>query len=193
VSRGIPSGVRLLVDAARFDENWFGGNATRVGEDGTFQIKVRPVRGILRATNLPADWTLESVAANGVDVTDGFDLRSGEELREVRVVLTNRVTEISGTVADDGGKPVVDYSVIMFAADRDRWGSNSRFIGVGRPDQAGQFKIRGLPPGEYLAVALAYIEQGAAYDPELLEPLQTKATRVTLGGDRQVLNLRIVQ
>ncbi|MCC7125545.1 MAG: hypothetical protein IT178_11905 [Acidobacteria bacterium] len=42
------------------------------------------------------------------------------------------------------------------------------------------FTITMLPPGEYLAVAVQGIEDGRTTDPELLESLAARATRVTL-------------
>ena len=55
-------------------------------------------------------------------------------------------------------------------------------IGAGRPDQQGRFTIAGLPPGDYLAAAVEYLEAGAERDPDLLAKLLEKATSLTLAG-----------
>ena len=34
------------------------------------------------------------------------------------------------------------------------------FVKSARPDQQGKYEIRGLPAGEYLAVAIDYVEEG---------------------------------
>jgi len=49
-----------------------------------------------------------------------------------------------------------------------------------RPDQQGQYQIRGLPAGEYLAVAIDYVQEGMWNDPEFLESLRRYAQRVTI-------------
>jgi hypothetical protein len=64
--------------------------------------------------------------------------------------------------------------------DRARWGPQPRFIRTGRPDQDGRYRIRGLPPGRYLAVALEYLEPGEELDPERLEEFRRDATAVDL-------------
>ena len=50
-----------------------------------------------------------------------------------------------------------------------------------RPDQQGTFQIKGLPAGEYLAVALEYVEDGAWNDPEYLESIRRYGRRIRLG------------
>jgi hypothetical protein len=66
-------------------------------------------------------------------------------------------------------------------------------VQAARPDQQGVWKIRALPPGEYLAIALEYIEDGAWNDPEYLESLRRLAQKVTLpeGGTPQVALTRV--
>ena len=67
-------------------------------------------------------------------------------------------------------------------------GSTSRSVRAARPDQQGQWQLKGLPPGDYLAVARESIEDGAWNDPEFLEGLRAGAEHVTLeeGGSQTV-------
>jgi hypothetical protein len=54
------------------------------------------------------------VILNGVDVTD-MPLTFGtkdQSITDLEVVLTNRVSELSGAVTDDRGQSVADCSVI---------------------------------------------------------------------------------
>ncbi len=70
----------------------------------------------------------------------------------------------------------------------------SRFLATARPDQQGQFQIRNLPPETYLAVALEYVDEGDATDPEFLEKLRPQATKVTLGeGETKGIELKIAR
>lgn len=61
----------------------------------------------------------------------------------------------------------------LFAAAK--WTLDSRFVRAARPDQQGQFEIRGLPPGEYRAIALDYVEEGIWNDPDYLSELRDVA------------------
>src|SRR3977135_3529614 len=119
--------------------------------------------------------------------------KRGEELTVVQVIVTNRVTTIAGQLADDKGAPVVDGTVLLFADDASKWSEDSRWIRAVRPDQQGKYEIRGLPPGEYLAVALNYVEDGMWNDAEYLDSLRREAQKVTLGeGASQTLSLKLV-
>jgi hypothetical protein len=134
----------------------------------------------LRAT-VPDGWAIKSILFDGRDVGDTpFDVRGGEDLAGVQVILTDRVTSVSGRFADDKGAPVTDGTVIVFAEDAQKWSEDSRYVAAARPDQKGEYRIRGLPPGDYLAVALTYVEEGMWNDPEFLEPLRASAEKVRL-------------
>lgn len=102
------------------------------------------------------------------------------------------LTTISGGVSDDRSAPALDAAVVVFADDPTAWGPRSRFIGTARPDQHGQFTIRGLPPGRYVAIAVDYLEPGEERDPERLERWRQVGTTFTLNeGESRALNLRL--
>ncbi len=171
------------------------GPPAAVTPDNTFELRGLTGGRVLRVVGLPPGWMLRSVLVNGEDVTDkGMEFKGTESVTGVEVALTAKVTELSGTVKGPSGAPVRDYTVIVFSEDPDRWTiPNSRFVVSARPDQDGHFKVRGLPPGAYYAAAADYVAQGEGGDPELLERLKAKASRIALeGGDKKVLDLKMV-
>ena len=60
---------------------------------------------------------------------------------------------------------------MIFPEDTSRWREDSRTVRVARPDQHGEFSIKGLPPGKYLIAAVDYVQEGQWYDPEFLAEL----------------------
>jgi hypothetical protein len=135
---------------------------------------------------------LKQVLANGVDVTDTplpFGSKS-QSLSDVEVVLTDRITEIAGTVTDDRGRSVADARVVAFAADRDLWYDRSRFAKIAPSDANGAFSIRDLPPGVYFVAAVdrrrASEENGEWLDPDLLDSLTPGAARITLSEGQRI-------
>jgi endonuclease V-like protein UPF0215 family len=165
----------------------------RVREDWTFTVA--NAYGASRlVTSLPDGWSLKSIVHDGRDVTDAaMEMKSGEELSGIQVVVTKSITTISGQLADEKGTPVVDGTVLLFADDASKWWEESRWIRAVRPDQQGRYEIKGLPPGEYLAVALNYVEDGTWNDPEYLESIRRYAQRITLGdGGTQTPSLKLV-
>ena len=106
--------------------------------------------------------------------------------------LTNKTTEVSGLVTNNRSEPVKDYTVVVFAKDRERWGYMSRYFQSSRPDQDGRFKITGLPAGQYYVIAVDYVEPGDATDPEFLERVRTKSMRFSLtDGEMKTMDLKV--
>ena len=103
------------------------------------------------------------------------------------VKLVARVKGFVQEIKYQDGATVKEYGVIAFPEDAARWEQSrwlSSRIRVARPDQAGMFKIRSLPPGDYLVVALDNVDASEDQDPEVLERLRPLATpaKVTEGG-----------
>ena len=165
---------------------------TVVGPDGTFEL---PAMGrlLLRVGEAAKGWTLKSVTSDGTDVTDtGLDVAPGQNLSNIEVTFTREITEITGTVRNAKGAPVDDYVVVFFANEPERWGVQTRFVKVGRPDQTGEFTVSGLPPGSYFAVALEYLDPGQEGDPEFLARMKDAATSVRLlTGEKKAMTLTL--
>jgi hypothetical protein len=70
--------------------------------------------------------------------------------------------------------------VIVFPDDASKWSDDSRWVRAVRPDQQGRYQIQGLPPGDYLAVALDYVEDGAWIEAEYLDSIRRLGQRLTL-------------
>jgi protocatechuate 3,4-dioxygenase beta subunit len=154
--------------------------ASQVGDDGSFSIKGVFGRSRIRVV-LPDDWMVKSITHDGRDLTDApIELKSGETLSNVQIVLTNKVTIIDGALTDDKDRPTADGTVIVFAEDAARWAADSRSVRTARPDQQGHFQMKGLPPGAYLAVAVDYVEDGMWNDPEFLESLRARAHKISV-------------
>jgi hypothetical protein len=190
-----PSGLRpsevfvmpQLIDQQMFDMH---GPPPATRDNWIFELQGLRGRGFIRAGSA-TDWKLKRVLLDGVDVTD-TPLDFDTPLDKLEVELTQRLTTVAGGVSDDAGAVALDATVIAFAEDAGRWGPHSRFIQSARPDQQGRFTIKGLPPGEYVAIAVSYLEPGEERDPELLEAWRKTATRFTLSeGETRTLDLNL--
>ncbi len=190
-----PAALRIMPSPVQLGGIVFGPGmgAGTINEDWTFQVKLRPGMTRLNVSGPPPGWGLKSIRYRGSDVTDaGIDVKPNEDIADIEVELTNRVTEVSGLVATSGGAQVKDYWVVVFARDREKWQPSSRYVRSSRPDQSGRFKISGLPAGNYLAVAVDFIEPGQATDPEFLDRLQNRGISLSLGeGEAKALDLKL--
>jgi hypothetical protein len=189
-----PSSLRLSIQPTVFDMPMMGmmGPAI-VNDDLTFELKARPGKMRISMAGPAPGWSIRAVKYRGVDVTDsGIEFRANENITDIEVELTNRVTDLSGLVTNGRGTAVKDYSVIVFPQDRDKWTPGSRYLRTGRPDQDGRFKVSGLPPGDYYAVALDYVDSTDWTDPEYLDRVKSKATGVSINeGEAKSVDLKI--
>src|SRR6185436_11653749 len=167
-----PATLRVMAQPLQFDGPMMGPPAppAPVNDDLTFELKTRPGKMKVALAGQTPGWSIRAVRYRGVDVTDsGIEFKGNEDISEIELELTNRVTDLSGLVTNGRGAAVKDYSVVVFAQDRDKWTANSRYLRTGRPDQDGRFKVSGLPPGEYHIVALDYVDQNEWTEPDYLE------------------------
>jgi hypothetical protein len=166
----------------------------QVSSAGTFELAGLIGAHVLRVDRLPEGWIVKSIRANGRDVTDTALEFRGSESASVQVVLTNRISEISGTVKANG-QAVTAASVVLFPEDPAQWVFPSRRVRMVRVDQTGVFRARSLPPGErYLALAVDYLEQGEFQDPVFLERMKGRATAFSLNeGENKNLDLTLVE
>jgi hypothetical protein len=139
-------------------------------------------------------WQLAAVRLNGHDVTDdGFDLQEGSA-DGIEVVITNRVSTLSGMVLDARNQPARDGSVLIFPQEPHQWHFQSRYLARRPVDQASAFAAVGLPPGQYFALAVddTDLEPGEETDPRFLERARARATHFSLAaGEVKTLDLKL--
>jgi hypothetical protein len=178
-----PDMTQFRISAPSTDQSDFGSQPNaRVDKDGRFTLSgVSAGSHLIRAGGNSRGWILKSVTVGGRDVTDTpIQVRSGETVSNVVVVFTDRQNEITGTVTDEQGAPVPDFTVLAFPTDSSLWRPQARQIMTARPDQTGKYRIRGLPPGEYYLVTVDPTEQGEWFEPAYLDDHRTGASRVML-------------
>src|SRR4051812_26053016 len=190
-----PSQFRITAPAA--DQSNVGPQPNaRVGKDGAFELSGVPAGShLIRSAGNARGFILKSVTVNGRDVTDTpVTLRGGETLANVTVVFTDQQNEINGTVTNEQGTALPDYTVLAFSTDPSLWRPLSRQIMTARPDQTGKYRIRGLPRGDYYLVAVDPAEQGEWFEAAYLDEHRAGAQHLTLGdGDVKTQNFKIAQ
>lgn len=181
-----------------------GSTAAKVAADGTFTISgVAPGRYRLNTpfgmipiptlSGLSGGWTLKSVMAGGRDIADSpIDMKPGTDVSNVVVTFTDHPAELSGTVVDGAGRVTPNFPIVVFSTDRSYWTVMSRRVQTARPSSDGQFKVTGLPAGEYYVCAVTAVDRTEQYDPAFLEQLVQVATKITMAdGEKKVLPLKL--
>ena len=119
---------------------------------------------------------MKRIVYRGQDVeSEEVDLTAAPGGR-IDVVFTTRSSTVDGGVTDGSGKPVTEYTVVIFPQDAElaRRG-NYRRMRMARPDQQGRFRAEHLPPGDYLAAAVVELDMEGGFDPEILDGLRPTA------------------
>ena len=163
-----------------------------VEADGSFTLSdIGGGRRLIRMNRLPDNLQLKAVYVDGRNVIDApIEFYPVQTVSNVTLVLTEQITELTGMVHDDRGDALTAFTVIAFSTDEQLWQPQSRHIMASRPNQNGQYRLRGLPPGNYLLSAVELVEQGEWFDPRFLGNLRRQAARVTLReGESKSLNL----
>lgn len=138
-----------------------------------------------------ASWFAKSGAISGRDALDTM-VDVAEDVSGASIVLTNRVTEVSGTILDGSSRPATEYFIVIFPEDQKLWTWYSRRIQRMRPASDGKFAFRNLPAGEYLIGAVTDLEQNQWYEPAFLSQMLGRSVKVTLAdGDRKVQDIRL--
>jgi Carboxypeptidase regulatory-like domain len=160
-----------------------GMSMSQTGRANSFRLVGMSGPFYLNITGVPEGWAVSQITVDGADVTDeAIDLKGTNAT--ARVVLTDRITTISGTVQPRRGR--AGYSVIVFPHDAARWAYPSRYVRTARVDANGRFSIAGLPANQpYYAVAVDYLEDGEEQDTQVLERLTARATTFSLGEAEQ--------
>ena len=162
-----------------------------VGSDGTFRLSGLLGSVRLSAIGVPPQWMLKSITVGDTDLTTtGADAASLAAGARVRVVLTDKVTELTGSVRNAQREPVAEYVVVVLPVETVDPAIASRYVHALRPDQKGGFRLRALPPGSYVAAAVEALEQGSEWDPAFQSAVRNGARRFTV-SEGQALSLTV--
>jgi hypothetical protein len=125
---------------------------------------------------------VKSITLDGQDISEALlDVSGHASVDGVIITMTDRLTSVSGIVTDGRGSPARDYVAVVLRADERESPSGIRFVRTARPDTNGQFEVRALRPGRYVAAAVEWLEQGRQFSPEFQRQLRRGAREFTLG------------
>jgi protocatechuate 3,4-dioxygenase beta subunit len=172
----------------------FSGHRTaKIGSDGRFRISgLSPGEvefGFFSLTG--GNPTVARVERDGGEVRGKLEIRPGEAINGVRVVVAYGTGVIRGQVNVDGGK-LSEASRIVITANRTgaREGGGSM---QAEADNKGRFVIQNLVDGEYELVVQAIGNTLSTPDgvisappPQAVNPSATERVRITGGGETQV-------
>jgi hypothetical protein len=175
-----------------------GAGFAEVGKDGSFKLDVSPSTKLYqlvlsaRSTGLE-DWFTSKVIAAGKDVlASGFKITESEP-RALEVVVSDKGAALEGTALDAEEKPFPNAEVIAVPSDP-KLRKRVDLIQKTTADQQGHFKLRGVRPGEYVAMALEYAEEQPFLEDRFLtqNSAQVQTVKAEPGG-KQTIELKVIR
>jgi protocatechuate 3,4-dioxygenase beta subunit len=167
----------------------------RINDDYSFELTGLSERRLIRVNigqNL--GWYVKAVLLEGEDVTDsGIEFTPGRAYDGLQIIISQKTTDLSGLVTDERGKPVLDATVVVFPANKERWTYSSRYVRSLRPDTNGKYNIKSLPPSEdYLIIAVQNLESGQGSDPDFLTRAREEAQSFSLNeGEIKAVDVKL--
>jgi hypothetical protein len=142
-----------------------------------------------------SNWWLRAAMLDGRDLLDvPRRINPGEDVRGVQLVLSDRHSELSGTLTTATGAAFPEVFVLACPADRALRVPHSRRVQAVRPDSSGRFVFETLPAGDYLLFALTDIDDGQWNDPGFFDSMPDASVKLTLvHGEKKVQDLRVGQ
>jgi hypothetical protein len=175
----------LRVRAPFSDGSSFGDSLTGdVASNGTFRLRgVMTGRHYFTLEGLPEPWHIQAVLLRGQHtMLEPVDTHEGEQLYDVVIVVSDKVSVITGTVRDDSGRPRGDALVVAMSQSPALWSRASPRFRTTRADEGGQYQVRGLPSGSYRLAAVAGMDEHTAWRREWLDTLYRHATAFSLSS-----------
>jgi hypothetical protein len=126
----------------------------QLAADGTFGLDNVFGTCVARVQGNLSGWTVKSIQYEGKELMDQpVAFEPGTQLKDVRIVLSDKHTELTLQVTDDNGQPTSEFVGIIFSADKTRWTQNSRYIRTYVPPSQGPLANTTLigPPGQIAA------------------------------------------
>lgn len=176
-------------DSASDAESAFSAGRGKILPDGSFRVwGLRPGKVHIRAGGYlgTKGLKLARVERDGLDQTDGLELKAGEHISGVRLVFATSAGVIRGRVVIEGGPLPAGTTLIATAeniADED-----SDAEGRVRVDAVGNFVIENLLPGTYEVTVMAVSDTPTSKQPKVKQTVNVAKdvpAEVTL-----VLNLK---
>ena len=130
---------------------------SKIGDDGGFRFTGAPP-GMMRFSLICAQgnaFYIKRVERDGVEIKNAIEIRRGEQINSVRIVVAHAKGTIRGQVKVTGGKAPEDWGFLVWAipiriaADNEPQPAHDSGSSGATADGKGRFVIEGLAPGEY--------------------------------------------
>jgi len=174
-----------------------GSGSAEVAKDGSFKLDVEEsgrLYQLVLAARGPGleDWFTSKVLFGGKDVVESGLKIANAEQRTVEVLVSDKGATIEGTVLGGEKKPFPNAEIIALPYDP-KLRKSYALLQKTTADQQGHFKLRGVRPGEYIALALEDPQEQPFTEDTFLKQNSAQIQTVKAeAGSKQKLELQVI-
>jgi hypothetical protein len=147
-----------------------------------------------RSRTVPAIWQdayVKSIQIGDRDVFHGELVVEGQPVGPIEVVVSLNGGSVEGRALNEKQEPVANATVVLIpnAATPVR---SDRYRSVST-NESGQFQLRGVAPGDYLAYAWEDVDPGMWFSPAFMRLYETSGQPVRIGeAQKQTVDVRAI-
>lgn len=151
-----------------------------VQPDGSFALaQIQSGNYMLRVAGLPEGFYVKSTRYLDRDVLESDVQVESEAAGTVSVLLGSDGAQLTGTVVDDGSRPLARSTIVLVPDKTRRHRVDQYRVAVSGPN--GAFTLRGIPPGEYKLLAWQSVEQNAYFNSDFIGSFEELGSPVQAG------------
>jgi protocatechuate 3,4-dioxygenase beta subunit len=169
-------------------------SSAAVGEDLRFMLRDLFGPLLVRVSESPAGYALESVRLGSADITDEpADFASAGD-SSLEVVLTNRLASVDALVLDPDGEPATQAVVVLVPELPAERALHSTRLRMAIVTGDGRVRIENALPGAYRAIALrsGQLDFDPDSGPAWLEAMLPQGVYLSLeAGSRQIVTVQL--
>lgn len=165
------------------------GGAYQLNSDGHFNAPtLMPGRYRISFDRLPGPWFAERITSANVDATiEGFQV-AAQSTSQLEIVLSDRGGAVEGEILGDAIPITTQIVLVPEPAHRKNL---QRYFSVGL-ERGRNYKIEGVPPGSYLAIAVDDLSSQEFLDSEWITRYESSGTSIVVQErERFRINLKL--
>lgn len=172
------------------DGEWYASSSSSSGIDAAGNVQFKGVRAGRVTFNLNGKeakgFSIARIERDGAPITEGLEVKGGEQISGVRIVLAQGSATIRGEIKVEGGTLPEDVSLRICAKTTNKT-QNERY---GSVDARGRFLIENISSGSYDLVVDTYMNQPPYGKPSVTLQSNSKTVQAT-NGQETTINLTV--
>lgn len=143
--------------------------------EGRYQVYLGASTG-----SIPPDLYISAIRQGALDIRDEGTIEARSSMLPLEIVISSGAGVIQGTV-DAAGGAIPPHADVVLVPQPSRRG-NVMFYDRTIPDDKGQFKFQGIPPGEYKVFAFEQLADSAEQNAAFIARYETLGQPVTVNS-----------